>query len=270
MMCGMGHHRGIRACLQPLRWGRRRPFAVDTSATLTTLAHQVFSDPSMAGESSRFLALWDPTRPEPLRVKAELLLGFNLGKVDRTYEWRPIVHHTGAGKSGAWAHFAAAMSAERIWADLQKRAVRARSDFVAALALARPRAKVVRRAVPKAFAARPKVRRASLSPVLTSGIPALNAMVQGTRKAIESLRTFTAVEADWSSLQADLAYWRRAADELWRLVAGMVAPLPEPAEVVFLDTAPCGISRLTGVRVPRAPGSGRTTPIPSSSLLAAA
>ncbi|MDX3342561.1 hypothetical protein V5N34_27505 [Streptomyces baarnensis] len=266
----MGHHRGISAYLQALKLGRRRPFAVDTSATLTALAHQVFSDPSMAGESSRFLALWDPRRPEPLTVKAELLLGFDLGKIDRTYELRPILHHIGSGKSGVWTHFAAAMRAERRWADLQRRAIQARSDVVAVLALTRSLAKVIPQAVPTAMAARPKARRAFFSPVLTSGIPALNAMVQGTRETIESLRVLTAVEADWSSLQADLTYWRRAADELWRLVTGLVVPPPKPAEVVFLDTAPCGISRLTGVRVPRAPGSGRTTPIPSSSLLAAA
>ncbi|WP_159103737.1 hypothetical protein [Streptomyces anulatus] len=73
-----------------------------------------------------------------------------------------------------------------------------------------------------------------------------------------------------ADLNADLAYWRHTADELWRLLSTPVELTPDLVDVVVLDSSPCGIRRLTAVRVPRAPGSGRTTPIPSSSLLAAA
>ncbi|MEV3896539.1 hypothetical protein [Streptomyces anulatus] len=123
-------------------------------------------------------------------------------------------------------------------------AVRAHSEFVAGLA--------------------------GLPPIFTSGLGPLNAYVQGAEEAIDSLRVSGSADADWASLQADLAYWRRTADELWRVLNVLEALPAESDDVVFLDTAPCGIRRLTAVRVPRAPGSGRTTPVPSSSLLAAA
>lgn len=73
-----------------------------------------------------------------------------------------------------------------------------------------------------------------------------------------------------ADLNADLVYWRRTADELWRLLSNPVKLTPDLVDVIVLDSSPCGIRRLTAVRVPRAPGSGRTMPIPSSSLLAAA
>lgn len=72
-----------------------------------------------------------------------------------------------------------------------------------------------------------------------------------------------------ADLDVDLAYWRRTADDLWRMLSTSVVVAPDLADVVVLDSSPCGIRRLTAVRVPRAPDFERTSPVPSSILLAA-
>lgn len=269
---GMGQHRGISAYLHGLSRDWRRPFAYNTSAAVTSLVRRTFADPSMAGESHRFLALSAPVSSETARTepqahaRSDCWLTIDSDKLDRNIaERRLVVSYTGSGKS--WSYLDAALRAERRWREM-RRATQDRVDFCVALPIRIPKA--VRRTAPKAFAASPIGRHVSLSPVLTSGIPALNARVQGVRQAIGALREFGSVEADWASLQADLAYWRRTADELWRLVAGPADPPQDSVEVIFVDSAPCGIRRLTAVRVPRAPGSGRPSPNPNSLLLAAA
>lgn len=83
-------------------------------------------------------------------------------------------------------------------------------------------------------------------------------------------RSLGAAAVRRAELDADLAYWRGTADELWKLLSTPVEAAPDVADVVVLDTSPCGIRRLSAVRVPRAPGAKRSSPVPESSELAAA
>lgn len=94
---------------------------------------------------------------------------------------------------------------------------------------------------------------------------------RGRQATFESTCTpIPARSALWPGPADEAAYWRRAADVLWRLLSLPEHLFAEPVEVVVLDTSPCGIRRLTAVRVPRAPGCACTPSIPHVSVLAAA
>ncbi|MFB7082562.1 hypothetical protein [Streptomyces sp. NPDC056308] len=60
---------------------------------------------------------------------------------------------------------------------------------------------------------------------------------------------------DWSALVNEISYWRAAAVEAWRTLSPPVRfPATDDVLEAALDTSPCGIRRLSAVRVPRAPG----------------
>ncbi|WP_139061957.1 hypothetical protein [Streptomyces sp. W007] len=110
----------------------------------------------------------------------------------------------------------------------------------------------------------------ALLPPVTSGSPALTPRARAMTYVSSPHGLLGMAVAIWSALHAGLGYWRRATAELRRLFSAPAVLSAEPADLVVLDSSPCGIRRLTAVRVPRAPGSRRTSAVPNSSLLAAA
>lgn len=237
-------------------WGRSgtsRP-----ASALTILAKQVLSDPYMAGENWSLLETAGQVTLHPGIVGWER----NDRITNESFEIGLFVHN-GSHSTLFLRTLTEALRAERRWRTARetlKSWGRPASGVIDLRALA---------VAQRPTNVEPVERYALLASIRTSGIPALNALApEGL--AAPSLPTFGPTVTDLASVQADLAYWRRTADELWRVLDAPVATPPETSDVVLLDTAPCGIRRLTAVRVPRAPGSERTSQIPNSNLLAAA
>ncbi|OKJ10538.1 hypothetical protein AMK21_30055 [Streptomyces sp. CB00316] len=232
-----------RAYLQTALPVRRHSVA---NYALSTLADRIIASPSHAGESHRFLET-PPTG-------------------SWRYEWSEDISMSDFVVHDGQQRLSAALYAERILMRT-KVEIRSRKNLLSELRAlfkaARGRAEI--HDGPTRFS----VDHVALPPVFTSGAPCLNRLTRGPR-AVDSRHTLVSAATDWASLQTGLAYWRRTADELWRALAAPMAPLAEPEDIVSLDTAPCGIRRLSAVLVPRAPGAERTSPVPESSLLAAA
>lgn len=172
-----------------------------------------------------------------------------------------IWSHLGSGKSHTL--ISAAFEAERLWrASVAELQVRRRTEIDFDLVLRDEQHLYLVEA--KGFgdsANRPTGADKPLASVTLSGILSGNGPIVAPR---------TAKRTDWLALVTESRYWRRAADELWRLISVTAQAAPEPTAPVVLDTSPCGIRRLTAVRVPRAPGCASTTSFPNSSALAAA
>ncbi|MFF3974973.1 hypothetical protein ACFYZ6_34685 [Streptomyces rubiginosohelvolus] len=113
-------------------------------------------------------------------------------------------------------------------------------------------------------------RTSSRLPSTASGIPEIPTPPRAAGQDVDFSRLLGSAIAVYAALRAGLAYWRRATAELRRLLSASAGVPAEPVDLVVLDSSPCGIRRLTAVRVPRAPGQGRTSPVPESILLAAA
>ncbi len=212
---------------------------VTAPPALAALAQRIFYSPWMAGESQH------------------LLSGLHLHPLMAL--WRTVEIRPGAGR-GESSTLRAALSAERRWE-------RTRSSFLMRSTL------TSLHAVASDWTTGPATfeRRPRLSSVPPFDGPAAGWAVRVTAGVVEWCRSLWSAEAaDWAALVADLAYWRRTADELWELLSTRVGLPPEPAEAVILESSPCGIRRLTAVRVPRAPGSWRAPSIPNLSVLAAA
>ncbi len=232
----------------------QRELAVDetySAAMLASLARQIVSDPSMAGEQWHVVA-----PPRLLELPPLGWDGNNLLKNDLL-----LLRHLGGGKS-----ITLALHAEREWRR-RHQLVQSRNDLLAAIRTAYASA----HAYAENEWIRAIKRRASLPSTIPSSLPSLTAPLRATARAVvELLQSLLPAVATLPMLQADMAYWRRTAEELWRLQSTSVDRPPEPGDAVVLESSPCGIRRLTAVRVPRAPGSVRTSPIPDSSSLAAA
>lgn len=214
------------------------------SPVLAELARQIITFPRVAGESQHLL--------EPRLVRWRRVVS----------EWReePFSFNVGSGKS----MLLAALSAERRWERTRRVVVHSRSELESWLRRTYSRA--------RDWPTEPSTME---RPPLLSSIPPFGGPAEGAVRRIAGVvewcrSLWSAEDADWAARIADLAYWRRTADELWQLLSTRVGPPREPAEVVILESSPCGIRRLTAVRVPRAPGSWRAPSIPNVSVIAAA
>ncbi len=235
-----------------------------TAPALGSLASLIITRPDLAGENGRLL---DTSRASlsgwPAQWSTQRLSVQGLVMLDGQHTTRSMMMDGQRRMAGAALH------AERMWqqADLE---IRSRAELMSSLWDLYSTSRGSELPVRPAPHAESFEDRAALPAVFSSSVPTLNALARGLRSIDDVLWPFRPAGADWSSLQADRVYWRRTADELWRELTVSLALPDKPDAVVLLDTSPCGIRRLTAVRVPRAPGSGRTTPIPSTTVLAAA
>ncbi|MFD5695320.1 hypothetical protein [Streptomyces rubiginosohelvolus] len=243
-------------------WGRLFLATVKRPDSLADLAEQVFRDPSVAGENEHLvlspaLLQWRTSWPSDFFVVEERLIN--------------LFRFNSPAESGKSATLAAMLRADR-QVQLYDRALAsaiAHMDVVSRPKLDRDGKRLMadaRRASRHVRAAEDR-RSSRLRPsiFLNYSTPA-----SATDHDVDSSRLLGLAIAVYAALRAGLAYWRRATAELRRLLSASVGVPAEPADLVVLDSSPCGIRRLTAVRVPRAPGQGRTSPVPESSLLAAA
>ncbi len=241
---------------------------VHASNPLATLAQTIVQMPSMAGEYQHLVRDSGPLR--------------HLTYMQDIRWWlEPAIFADVHGPPGTGKSYtlSALLRATRR-RELSERIVQSREDLVATIASTYDTAwrdkGVLGLTVPPVAKLRAAVQLAPFSKgrtllplVLASGSSTLTTPVRAATDVVSSLRPLGPADVVWAALQADLVYWRTVTAELRRLLSAPVAPPPEP-DVVVLDSSPCGIRRLTAVRVPRAPGSERTSPTPNSSWLAAA
>lgn len=246
-------------------WGQLFLATVKPSNPLVTLAEKVFMVNSMAGENEHLLRtpIWQwPT------ISTD---GFAFWEDSERF--RETFVYTGPPGSGKSATLAAVLHADRqakLYDQALARAV-ARMKVVGRSKLDRDSKRLIadvrRRArhVPAA-----EDRASSRLPSTAPGFPEIPTPARAADHDVDSYRFLGLAIAVYAALRAGLAYWRRATAELRRLLSASAGVPAEPADLVVLDSSPCGIRRLTAVRVPRAPGQGCTSPVPESSLLAAA
>lgn len=230
----------------------RRQDVGASASPLAALAKRIMSYPILAGENRRFLKASPRVVPSLWWVPGKPL----------SVTW------TGNPQTLDGQTLASALQAERNWRRT-KASIQSRAALVSAI---RDAYTSIRNSADRSMGTRAFEPRASLSLAITSGVPALNSLRYGLGKVEESLRTLLPADTaqTWEALHAEEAHWRRAADALWRVLTTPATLPPEPGTAVILQSSPCGIRRLTAVRVPRAPGSERTSPIPNSSSLVAA
>ncbi|MEW2174459.1 hypothetical protein AB0935_31765 [Streptomyces sp. NPDC007027] len=244
-------------------WGQLFLATVKPSNPLVTLAEKVFMDNSMAGENEHLLRTsfwqWPTISPD----------GFAFWEDSERF--RETFVYTGPPGSGKSATLAAVLRADRQAKLYDQALVRAfaRMKVVGRSKLDRDSKRLiadVRRQARHVPAAEDHTSsRLRPSVFLEYSTPA-----GAPDHDVDSYRFLGLAIAVYTALRAGLAYWRRATAELRRLLSASAGLPAEPMDLVVLDSSPCGIRRLTAVRVPRAPGSGRTSPVPESSLLAAA
>ncbi|MGW8487440.1 hypothetical protein [Streptomyces sp. NPDC055886] len=245
-------------------WGQLFLATVKPSNPLVTLAEKVFMVSSMAGENEHLLrpSIWQwPT------ISTDGSIAFWEGN-ERIRETFVFNGPPGSGKS---AMLAAVLGADRRaqFYDQALASAIAHMNVVSRPKLDRDGKRLMadaRRAARHVRAAEDRTSsRLRRSIFLEYSTPA-----GGTDHDVDSSRLLGLAIAVYAALRAGLAYWRRATAELRRLLSASAGVPAEPVDLVVLDSSPCGIRRLTAVRVPRAPGQGRTSPVPESSLLAAA
>ncbi|MFB6667892.1 hypothetical protein [Streptomyces parvus] len=250
-------------------WGRLFLATVKRPDSLADLAEQVILDPSVAGENEHLVQTWSDFQWSVWNVPV------HFEGSDRScsgYE-QFIERLNFDGPDSRAVKLKALLHAER-QVQLYDRAIAgaiARMSVVDRKSMHRDSKRLMddlrRVAVTHAH---PPERRAPLPLFSAPSLPERTELASATDHDVDSLRFMGLALAVWSALHAGLAYWRRAAVELGRLLSATAGLSAAPTDLVVLDSSPCGIRRLTAVRVPRAPGSGRTSPVPESSLLAAA
>lgn len=247
----------LTAFRSPRALGARQGVEHETgdAPQLRALTKQIFGRSYLAGRYARVLV-----RPQYWTTVSD----FTASLASEPQPSTGIIwYQQGSGKS--LSLISAAFEAERLWranvAELQALR-RAEADFYD-LVLRDEQHLVTHLFEAKRFgdsASRPTGSVTPLASVTLSGILSGNGPIGAPR---------TARRTDWLALVTESRYWRRAADELWRLMSVTAQVAPEPTTAVVLDTSPCGIRRLTAVRIPRAPGCP-TPSFPNSSALAAA
>ncbi|MGW4359635.1 hypothetical protein ACWEKU_12910 [Streptomyces californicus] len=244
-------------------WGQLFLATVKPSNPLVTLAQKVFMVNSMAGENEHLLrtSIWQwPT------LSTDDFVCWEDSESTREY-----LYVGGSPGSGRWSTLTALLRADR-QVQLYDRALASAiahmgvlsrpkldGDSKRLMADARCGARHVRAAEGRTLS---RLRR---SIALEYSTPA-----RAADHDVDSSRLLGLAIAVYAALRAGLAYWRRATAELRRLLSASAGVPAEPADLVVLDSSPCGIRRLTAVSVPRAPGSGRTSPVPEWNFLAAA
>ncbi|MEU5372840.1 hypothetical protein ABZ362_28405 [Streptomyces sp. NPDC005951] len=258
----MGPHFDFLCANSPVggrAWGQLFLATVKPSNPLVALAEKVFMVHSMAGENEHLLRtpIWE----------------WSAMSTDDIVFWggnQPIIGPPGSGKS---ATLSALLHADRrvFLYDRALASATAQLQLISRSELDRDSKRLMadlRREARRVRAA--EDRASSRLPCTASGFPEFPTPARAAGHDVDSSRLLELAIAVYAALRAGLAYWRRATDELRRLLSASAGVPAEPGDLVVLDSSPCGIRRLTAVRVPRAPGSGRTSPVPESSLLAAA
>ncbi|MFI1786663.1 hypothetical protein [Streptomyces rubiginosohelvolus] len=262
----MGTHFDLLRANPPVggtAWGQPFLATVKPPNPLATLAELVFLDPSLAGENEHLVQTWMRFPWPDIWRKSSYC--------ERTARIGKLFRFNSPAKSGKSVTLSALLHADRqaqLFDQAMARAI-AHMDVVSRpkldrdskrlMADARPGARHVRAAEDR----RSSRLRPSIFLDYSTPAPAFD-------HDVDSSRLLGLAIAVYAALRAGLAYWRRATAELRRLLSASAGVPAEPGDLVVLDSSPCGIRRLTAVRVPRAPGSGRTSPVPESSLLAAA
>lgn len=240
-------------------WGQLLLATVKPPNPLVTLAEKVFMVNSMAGENEHLLRT-------PIWEWSDI-------PTDDIVYWGghgPIIGLSGSGKS---ATLSALLDADRrvLLYDRALASAAAHMQLISRSELDRDSKRLLADLRREARRVRADEDRASSRlPSTAPGFPEIPTPARAADHDVDSHRFLGLAIAVYAALRAGLAYWRRATAELRRLLSASAGLPAEPMDLVVLDSSPCGIRRLTAVRVPRAPGQGRTSPVPESSLLAAA